>query len=108
MTTAAAEGSISAAPDITATEVPEELPRSIVRLFWLFARPHRVTVICMMAAALSLRALSVMQFYAMKRIIDTAVHANLHEPGVWTVLRPPLLSFFAVVGVFVVVEWAAW
>ncbi|MFL5307980.1 MAG: ABC transporter ATP-binding protein [Polyangia bacterium] len=108
MTTAAAEGSISAAPDITATEVPEELPRSIVRLFWLFAQPHRVTVICMMAAALSLRALSVMQFYAMKRIIDTAVHADLHAPGVWTVLRPPLLSFFAVVGVFVVVEWAAW
>ncbi|HVY39272.1 MAG TPA: ABC transporter ATP-binding protein [Polyangia bacterium] len=108
MTTAAAEGSISAAPAISPTEVPDELPRSIVRLFWLFARPHRVTVICMMAAALSLRALSVMQFYAMKRIVDTAVHADLHAPGVWSVLRPPLLSFFAVVGVFIVVEWAAW
>ncbi|HSS37587.1 MAG TPA: ABC transporter transmembrane domain-containing protein, partial [Polyangia bacterium] len=108
MTTAAAEGTISAAPDITATEVPEELPRSIVRLFWLFARPHRAAVLCMIAAALSLRALSVMQFYAMKRIVDTAVHADLHAPGVWAVLRPPLLSFFAIVGVFVLVEWAAW
>jgi len=34
---------------------------------------------------------------AMKRIIDTAVRADLHAPGVWSVLRPPLLAFFAVV-----------
>jgi ABC-type multidrug transport system fused ATPase/permease subunit len=108
MTTVTAEAGVSAPVSLTATEVPDELPRSIVRLFWLFARPHRATVVCMMLAALSLRALSVMQFYAMKRIIDTALRADLHAPGVWSVLRPPLLAFFAVVGVFIVVEWAAW
>jgi ABC-type multidrug transport system fused ATPase/permease subunit len=106
MTTAAE--TFPAAAEIPVTEVPEELPRSIVRLFWLFARPYRATVVCMLLASLSLRALSVMQFYAMKRIVDTAVHANLRAPGAWGLLWPPLLAFFAVVGVFIVVEWAAW
>ncbi|HVZ88780.1 MAG TPA: ABC transporter ATP-binding protein [Polyangia bacterium] len=108
MTTAAAEEGFSTTAELPSTEVPDELPRSIVRLFWLFARPHRVTVLFMMLAALSLRALSVLQFYAMKRIVDTAVRADLHAPGAWGLLRPPLLDFFAVVAVFVVVEWGAW
>ncbi|HVV49681.1 MAG TPA: ABC transporter ATP-binding protein [Polyangia bacterium] len=94
--------------DLPATEVPDELPRSILRLFWLFARGHRATVLLMMLAALSLRGLSVMQFYAMKRIVDTAVRADLHAPGAWGLLRVPLLQFFGVVAVFVVVEWGAW
>jgi ABC-type multidrug transport system fused ATPase/permease subunit len=94
--------------ELPTTEVPDELPRSIIRLFWLFARGHRVTVILMMLASLSLRALSVLQFYAMKRIIDTAVHANLHAPGAWSLLRGSLWQFFEVVAVFVVVEWGAW
>jgi ABC-type multidrug transport system fused ATPase/permease subunit len=106
--TTAAEASLPAAAEIPVTEVPEELPRSIVRLFWLFARPYRAIVVCMLLASLSLRALSVLQFYAMKRIVDTAVHANLRAPGSWSLLRAPLLEFFAVVGVFIVVEWAAW
>jgi len=108
MTTAAETGLPAAAAIPVETEVPEELPRSIVRLFWLFARPYRAIVVCMLLASLSLRALSVMQFYAMKRIVDTAVHADLRAPGAWGLLRPPLLGFFAVVGVFIVVEWAAW
>jgi ABC-type multidrug transport system fused ATPase/permease subunit len=88
--------------------VPETLPTSIVKLFWLFARPHRGTVLLMMLAALSLRTLSVLQFYAMKRIVDVAVRTNLHAPGVWTTLRPPLVHFFAVVGTWIVIEWGAW
>ena len=60
------------------TEVPEVLPRSIIRLFWLFARPFAVPVVCMMGASVSLRAFSVLQFYATKQIIDTAT---------WTVKR---------------------
>ena len=79
-----------------------------MRLFWLFARGHRTTVVLMMLAALSLRGLSVLQFYAMKRIIDVAVGVNLHAPGAWRALRPPLVRFFGVVGTFVVVEWGAW
>jgi ATP-binding cassette, subfamily B, bacterial len=94
--------------ELPATEVPDELPRSIFRLFWLFARGRRGRVLLMMLAALSLRALSVLQFYAMKRIIDTAVQANLRAPGAWAALRPPLYAFFGVVAVFVVVEWGAW
>jgi len=98
--TTAAETSLPAAAAVPVeipleTEVPEELPRSIARLFWLFARPYRAIVVCMLLASLSLRALSVMQFYAMKRIVDTAVHANLRAPGAWALLRPPLLAFFA-------------
>ncbi|HLK89459.1 MAG TPA: ABC transporter ATP-binding protein [Polyangia bacterium] len=93
---------------LPATEVPDELPRSILRLFWLFARGRRATVILMMLASLSLRALSVLQFYAMKRIVDTAVHADLHAAGAWAVVRGPLWQFFGVVGCFVVVEWGAW
>jgi ATP-binding cassette subfamily B protein len=97
-------------PDATlpAAEVPDELPRSILRLFWLFARPHRAQVLLMMLASLSLRALLVLQFYAMKRIVDTAVRLDLHAPGGWRALRPPLFSFFGVVAVLIVVEWGAW
>ena len=47
---------------LPATEVPDELPRSIARLFWLFARGRRATVLLMMLLSLSLRALSVLQF----------------------------------------------
>ena len=108
MTTAAETALPVVAETPVETEVPEELPRSIVRLFWLFARPYRTTVVCMMLASLSLRALSVMQFYAMKRIVDTAVRANLRAPGAWGLLRPPLLAFFGLVGLFIIVEWASW
>jgi ATP-binding cassette subfamily B protein len=108
MTFATAELGAPAPQPITATEVPDELPRSIIRLFWLFARPYRVTVAFMMLASLSLRGLSIMQFYAMKRIVDTAVRVDLRAPGVWGALQPPLLAFFGLVGLFIVVEWAAW
>ena len=95
-------------PPPTATEVPETLPRSILRLFWLFARPHRTTVIFMMVASVSLRALSVLQFYATKRIVDTAAGVDLHSSGAWNGLVRPLLGFFAILAVSIVVEWAAW
>ena len=101
----------SSSPDrplgLSSGEVPETLPTSIVRLFWLFAGPHRATVLLMMLASLSLRTLSVLQYYAMKRIVDAAVRANLHVPGIWKTLRLPLVQFFAVVGTWIVVEWAA-
>src|SRR5215467_7463074 len=108
MRSATLESEPSTDAALPATEVPEELPRSILRLFWLFARPHRATVLLMMMASLSLRALSVLQFYAMKRIIDTAVQLDLHAAGAWRALRPPLVGFFLVVAVFIVVEWGAW
>jgi ATP-binding cassette subfamily B protein len=108
MNSATAEPDCPPAVELAATEVPDQLPRSILRLFWLFARPHRATVVFMMLASLSLRALSVLQFYTMKRIIDTAVRLDLHARGAWDALRPPLVAFFAVVGVFMVVEWGAW
>jgi ABC-type multidrug transport system fused ATPase/permease subunit len=90
------------------TEVPETLPRSIVALFWLFARPYATNVVLMMVASVSLRALSVLQFYAAKRIVDTATHTDLHAPDAWGVLVRPLLQFFAIIAVFIVVEWGAW
>jgi ABC-type multidrug transport system fused ATPase/permease subunit len=90
------------------TEVPETLPRSIVALFWLFARPFRRTIFLMMASAVSLRALSVLLYYATKRIVDTAARADLHAGGAWHVLLPPLLGFFAVLGTSIVVEWGGW
>jgi ABC-type multidrug transport system fused ATPase/permease subunit len=98
--------STTAAPLVT--EVPETLPRSIFRLFWLFAGPYRRTVVFMMMASLSLRALSVLQFYATKRIIDTATKLDLHAPGAWSALLQPLFGFFAIIATLVVVEWGAW
>jgi ABC-type multidrug transport system fused ATPase/permease subunit len=108
MRSAAVEPEPSSDTALPAAEVPDELPRSILRLFWLFARPHRAMVVLMMAASLSLRALLVLQFYAMKRIVDTAVSLDLHAPNAWSALRPPLLGFFGVVAVLIVVEWGAW
>src|SRR5882672_888969 len=108
MRSASVEPEPSPAANLPAAEVPDELPRSILRLFWLFARPHRAAVLLMMVASLSLRALSVLQFYAMKRIVDTAVTLDLRAPGAWRAVRPPLLVFFLVVAVLIVVEWGAW
>src|SRR5689334_3185174 len=108
MRSATVESELPHDAHLPAAEVPDELPRSILRLFWLFARPHRAIVLLMMMASLSLRGLLVMQFYAMKRIIDTAVRLDLRSAAVWRELRSPLLGFFAVVGVSLVVEWGAW
>jgi ATP-binding cassette subfamily B protein len=91
-----------------ATEVPEILPRSIVRLFWLFARPFAIPVVCMMIASVSLRAFSVLQFYATKQIIDTATRIDLHAPGAWRALARPLVGFFCILGASMIVEWGAW
>jgi len=90
------------------TEVAETLPRSIVRLFWLFARPYRALIGLMMASSISLRALSVMQVYATKRILDTATRIDVHAPDAWRVAVRPLLEFFAIVAASIVVEWGAW
>ena len=57
MRSASVEPQPSSEAALPAAEVPDELPRSIFRLFWLFARPHRAMVLLMMAASLSLRAL---------------------------------------------------
>ncbi|HXX69012.1 MAG TPA: ABC transporter ATP-binding protein, partial [Polyangiaceae bacterium] len=108
MTTSTHDRILATPVEPAALEVPDTLPRSIVRLFWLFARPHGAKVVLMMVASLSLRALSVLQFYATGRVVDTAVKADLHAPGAWDVVRRPLLEFFAIVGLFIVVEWGAW
>jgi ABC-type multidrug transport system fused ATPase/permease subunit len=89
-------------------EVPETLPRSIFALFWLFARPYATNVGLMMLASISLRVLSVLQFYAAKRIVDTATQTDLHATDAWGVLVRPLLQFFAIIALFIVVEWGAW
>jgi ATP-binding cassette, subfamily B, bacterial len=108
MVTPLDERIVSAGIGPGATEVPETLPRSIVRLFWLFARPYRITVVFMMVASVSLRALSVLQFYATKRIIDTAASLDVNAPDAWNAVRRPLLHFFAIIAIFIFAEWAAW
>lgn len=99
-------GSVPARP--LDTEVPETLPRSILRLFGLFARPYRATVGLMTVASISLRALSVLQFYAVKRIVDAAARTDLRARTAWSELARPLVGFFSLVAVSIVVEWAAW
>jgi ATP-binding cassette subfamily B protein len=93
---------------LPATEVPETLPRSIIRLFWLFARPHRTTVILMMAASVSLRALSVLQFYATKQIVDTATRIDLHASHAWSGFVRPMSAFFGILICSITLEWGAW
>jgi ATP-binding cassette subfamily B protein len=90
------------------TEVLDTLPRSIVALFWLFARPFAKTIFLLMASSVSLRALSVLQYYATKRIVDTATRIDLHAGGAWHELLHPILGFFAVLGTSIVIEWGAW
>jgi ATP-binding cassette, subfamily B, bacterial len=90
------------------TEVLETLPRSIVALFWLFARPFGKTIFLLMASSVSLRGLSVLQYYATKRIVDTATRIDLHAGGAWHGLVRPLLGFFAVLATSIVIEWGAW
>jgi ABC-type multidrug transport system fused ATPase/permease subunit len=108
MTTSTNESALLAPSDPHVTEVAEELPRSIVRLFLLFARPYRWTIAMMMAASLSLRALSVLQVYATKGIVDAAARVGLRSPDAWATVAGPLEFFFAIAGLAIVVEWAAW
>ncbi|HEY4014360.1 MAG TPA: ABC transporter ATP-binding protein [Polyangiaceae bacterium] len=108
MTTVTHERALPAPSDPHATEVAEELPRSIFRLFWLFARPYRATICLLMVASLSLRALSVLQIYATKEILDAATRVGVHTPGAWGSVARPLAHFFAIVGSAIVVEWGAW
>jgi ABC-type multidrug transport system fused ATPase/permease subunit len=90
------------------TEVAETLPRSIVRLFWLFARPYRATVGLLMMSSVLLRAMSVLQVYGTKRILDAATRIDVHAPNPWRVALRPLFEFFAIVAGSIVVEWGAW
>jgi ATP-binding cassette subfamily B protein len=108
MTIATQERALSAPTEPHATEVAEELPRSIFRLFWLFARPYRGTIAMLMVASLSLRAISVLQVYATKRIVDAASRIGAHSPDAWASVVGPLAFFFAMVGCSIVVEWGAW
>jgi ATP-binding cassette, subfamily B, bacterial len=108
MTTSTEPQSLPATIEPLVTEVADTLPASIFRLFWLFARPYRAIILLMMASSVSLRALSVLQFYATKRIVDTAVAIDLHTPAAWTSAVRPLLDFFAIVAVSMFVEWGAW
>lgn len=62
----------------------------------------------MMGASVSLRAFSVLQFYATKQIIDTATWTDLHSPGAWRAVARPLVGFFCILGASMVVEWGAW
>jgi ATP-binding cassette subfamily B protein len=109
MTTFSLTGRVLEPPaTLPTTEVPETLPRSIIRLFWLFARPHRTTVILMMAASVSLRALSVLQFYATKQIVDTATRIDLHASLAWSGFVRPVAGFFGILTCSIVLEWGAW
>jgi ABC-type multidrug transport system fused ATPase/permease subunit len=95
-------------PQEVSTEIPEALPRSIVALFWLFARPFARPILLMMASGVVIRTLSVLQYYALKRIVDTATRLDVHQVGAWRELARPLIAFFAIIGTSIVVEWGAW
>ena len=106
-------------PPIVSTSLPA-FPRSPAPRFRTSCRapssvcsgsspgPDRATVLLMMLMSLSLRALSVLQFYAMR-----AHHRHRRPAGPSRRrrlgrARPPLFSFFVVVAAFMVVEWGVW
>jgi ABC-type multidrug transport system fused ATPase/permease subunit len=90
------------------TEVLETLPRSILRLFWLFARPFMWTVISLMVASICLRVIGVAQVYATKMIVDTAVALDGNFTTAWQQMVTPLALFIGLIALSMVVEWGAW
>ncbi|MBV9948373.1 MAG: ABC transporter ATP-binding protein, partial [Myxococcales bacterium] len=101
-------GFLSQASEPLVTEVAGTLPRSIVRLFLLFARPYRATIALMMVSSVLLRAMSVLQVYGTKQILDAATRIDVHTPDAWRAALRPLFEFFAIVAGSIVVEWGAW
>lgn len=89
-------------------EVLNELPRSIVQLFLLFAKPFRVTVFGLIGLALILRLTGIGQVYATKLIIDTATHLGGNAAQAWQQLLTPLLCFIGIILFGMMVEWVCW
>lgn len=89
-------------------EVPDTLPKSIIKLFLLFARPHLWAVCLMLLASMLLRGIGVMQVYASKMIVDTAITLDRTSGQAWQVMLHPLGIFLGLIGVAMVCEWIAW
>lgn len=89
-------------------EVPDTLPKSIFRLFLLFAGPHLWAVCLMLFTSMLLRAVGVMQVYASKMIIDAAIGLDRSAAVAWQTMMHPLGIFLGLIGLAMMLEWVAW
>jgi ATP-binding cassette, subfamily B, bacterial len=90
------------------SEVLTALPRSILRLFWLFARPFAFSVTAQIGCALLLRLSGVGQVYATKLIVDAAMGLTALTAAAWPILAAPFLMLLGIILFSMVVEWASW
>lgn len=108
------DGGLSSGRDFSAVtqpvtaEVPDTLPKSILKLFWLFARPYAWAACLMVLMAMSLRGIGVLQVYASKMIIDTAIGLDRSSPQAWQTMMHPLFIFLGLIAAGMMCEWVAW
>ncbi len=89
-------------------EVPEELPRSIFRMFAFFAKPFWLAIVLQLLASVILRALTTFQIYAAKNVADVAMVTDLKRPDAFATLFHPFSVILVIFAVQVVTEWIAW
>lgn len=89
-------------------EVVDTLPKSIFRLFILFARPHLWAVCLMVLMSMCLRGISVLQVYASKLIVDAAITLDRTSGQAWAVMAHPLGLFLGLIAAGMICEWIAW
>lgn len=89
-------------------EIPDELPRRILPLFWMFARPFKWPILWQLLMSVTLFVIISMQIYAAKNIADTAMTVDTNNPqAFWLVFEPFKLMLF-MFALSVCAEWGSW
>lgn len=91
-----------------ALEVPDELPRRISGLFWLFARPFKWPILLQLLMSTVLFVVISMQIYTAKNVADTAMKVDLSRPDAFWLVFEPFKVMLALFAVTVLAEWTSW
>lgn len=88
-------------------EVPDRLPTSILKLFWLIIRPLAWVFLFQYVFAMALRGLVQAQFYGLKEMTD-AVLAHVPGTDIWQTLAGPFQILLLVMVCIILFDWMAW
>lgn len=88
-------------------EVPDRLPTSILKLFWLIIRPLAWVFLFQYIFAMALRGLVQAQFYGLKEMTD-AVLAHVPGTDIWQTLAGPFQILLLVMVCIILSDWMAW
>lgn len=89
-------------------EVPDELPRSILKMFAFFAKPFWLAIVLQLVAGVMLRVLTTLQIYVAKNVADVAMVTDLKRPDAFTLLFHPFSVILIIFAIQIVTEWVAW